>query len=131
MTLQKVEVHHEAEQLAKNKCEFDLNNRHCKALKTTIEGLGMITEWNASLKFVPMSTALSQPFLILMEPTLFRFFTACASKPSTLLKTLISFSGMQACAIVYLSYLSFFEHASASFISVGYLLHQHCQHWFD
>jgi hypothetical protein len=39
----KIEAHREAEQLAKNKCEFDFIDTHCKALETTIEGLGMIT----------------------------------------------------------------------------------------
>ena len=39
----KVEAHHEAEQIAKNECEFNFIKSHCKVLKTMIEGLGKIT----------------------------------------------------------------------------------------
>jgi hypothetical protein len=39
----KIEAHREVEQLAKKKREFDFIDTHCKVLKTTIEGLGMIT----------------------------------------------------------------------------------------
>jgi hypothetical protein len=46
----KIELHCETEQLAKNKREFDFINTHCKALKTTIEGLGMITGMVCILK---------------------------------------------------------------------------------
>jgi hypothetical protein len=39
----KIEVHCEAEQLAKNQRKFDFVETHRKLLKTTIEGLGMIS----------------------------------------------------------------------------------------
>ncbi len=43
----KLKVHCKAEQHAKNECEFDFVETHRKLLKTTIEGLGMISgmEW--------------------------------------------------------------------------------------
>jgi len=44
--LVKVNAHHNAEQVARNKREFDFVESHNKAIKTTIEGLGRI--WNAS-----------------------------------------------------------------------------------
>ncbi len=47
--IKKIEAHSEAEQLAKNKLEFDFINVHCKAT-TTIEGLGMITEMECIVK---------------------------------------------------------------------------------
>ena len=39
----KVEAYWEAEQIAKNECKFDFIKSHCKVLKTTIEGHGIIT----------------------------------------------------------------------------------------
>ena len=39
----KLEAHCEAEQQAKNEREFDFVETHCKLLKTTIKGLGMIS----------------------------------------------------------------------------------------
>jgi hypothetical protein len=41
--LAKLKAHCEAEQQAKNECEFDFVETHCKLLKTTIKGLGMIS----------------------------------------------------------------------------------------
>jgi hypothetical protein len=46
----KVEVHHEAEQIAKNEREFDFIESHCKVLKTTVEGLGKITGMDCIMK---------------------------------------------------------------------------------
>ncbi len=46
----KIEAHCEAEQLAKNKCEFDFIDTHRKVLKTTIEGLGMISGMECIVK---------------------------------------------------------------------------------
>ena len=46
----KIEAHREAEQLAKNKREFDFVEAHRKILKTTIEGLGMISGMECIVK---------------------------------------------------------------------------------
>ena len=46
----KIEAHREAEQLAKNEREFDFVDTQRKALKTTIEGLGMITGMECVVK---------------------------------------------------------------------------------
>jgi hypothetical protein len=46
----KIKAHREAEQLAKNKREFDFIDMHCKVLKTTIEGLGMIAGMECIVK---------------------------------------------------------------------------------
>jgi hypothetical protein len=46
----KLEAHHDAEQIAKNEREFDFIESHCKALKTTIEGLGKITSMECIVK---------------------------------------------------------------------------------
>jgi hypothetical protein len=46
----RVEASHEAEQVAKNELEFDFIDAHCKALKTTIEGLGKITSMDCIVK---------------------------------------------------------------------------------
>jgi hypothetical protein len=43
-------VYREAEQIAKNECEFDFIESHRKALKTTIEGLGKITSMDCIVK---------------------------------------------------------------------------------
>ena len=42
--------HREAEQHAKNEREFDFVEMHCKILKTTIEGLGMISGMECVVK---------------------------------------------------------------------------------
>jgi hypothetical protein len=39
-----------AEQQAKNECEFDFVESHCKLLKTTIEGLGKISSIECVVK---------------------------------------------------------------------------------
>ena len=46
----KIKAHHEAEQLAKNEREFDFVEAHRKILKTTIEGLGMISGMECIVK---------------------------------------------------------------------------------
>ncbi len=46
----KIEAHREVEQLAKNKRGFDFIEMHCKVLKTTIEGLGMMTGMECIIK---------------------------------------------------------------------------------
>jgi hypothetical protein len=46
----KLEAHCEAEQQAKNECEFDFVETHCKLLKTTIEGLGMVSGMERVMK---------------------------------------------------------------------------------
>jgi len=46
----KIEAHCEAEQLAKNECEFDFVEAHHKILKTTIEGLGTISGMECIVK---------------------------------------------------------------------------------
>jgi hypothetical protein len=46
----KIEAHREAEQLAKNEREFDFVEEHRKILKTTIEGLGMISGMECIVK---------------------------------------------------------------------------------
>jgi hypothetical protein len=46
----KIEAHREAEQLAKNEREFDFVEAHRKLLKTTIEGLGMISGMECIVK---------------------------------------------------------------------------------
>ena len=46
----KIKAHREAEQLAKNELEFDFVDTQCKALKTIIEGLGMITGMECIVK---------------------------------------------------------------------------------
>jgi hypothetical protein len=46
----RVEAHREAEQIAKNKREFDFIETHHKVLKTTIEGLGKITSMDCIVK---------------------------------------------------------------------------------
>jgi hypothetical protein len=46
----KIEVHREAEKLAKNKQEFDFVEAHHKLLKTTIEGLGMMSGMECIVK---------------------------------------------------------------------------------
>ncbi len=79
----KIKTHHEAEQLARNKYEFNFIDTNCKVLKTTIKGLGMITE-----NFAPTSIASSQLSLILMAATPFRSSTTCASRQLTLLRVL-------------------------------------------
>ncbi len=46
----KLEAHREAEQQAKNEREFDFVETHSKLLKTTIEGLGMISKMECVVK---------------------------------------------------------------------------------
>jgi hypothetical protein len=46
----KIKAHHEAEQLAKNNHNFNSIDMHCKVLKTTIKGLGMITGMECIVK---------------------------------------------------------------------------------
>jgi hypothetical protein len=46
----KLEAHREAEQHAKNEREFDFVKMHCKILKTTIKGLGMISGMECVVK---------------------------------------------------------------------------------
>ncbi len=46
----KIEAHCEAEQLAKNKREYDFVDTHCRVLKTTIKGLGMIPGMECIIK---------------------------------------------------------------------------------
>ncbi len=46
----KLEAHRKAEKIAKNECKFDFIESHCKALKTTIEGLGKITSMVCIIK---------------------------------------------------------------------------------
>jgi hypothetical protein len=46
----KIKVHRKAEQLDKNKRKFDFIDMHHKVLKTTIEGLGMITGMECIIK---------------------------------------------------------------------------------
>jgi hypothetical protein len=46
----KLEAHHEAEQIAKNKHEFNFIESQRKALKTTIEGLGKIASMECIVK---------------------------------------------------------------------------------
>ena len=46
----KVEAYCKAEQIAKNECEFNFIESHCKALKTMIEGLDKITSIDCIVK---------------------------------------------------------------------------------
>jgi hypothetical protein len=46
----KLKAHYEAEQQAKNEHEFDFVKTHCKLLKTTIKGLGMISGMECVVK---------------------------------------------------------------------------------
>jgi hypothetical protein len=46
----KIKAHCEAEQLAKNECNFHFIDTHCNVLKTTIKGLGMITGMECIIK---------------------------------------------------------------------------------
>jgi hypothetical protein len=48
--LAKLKAHREAEQQAKNEHGFDFVETHCKLLKTTIEGLGMISRMECVVK---------------------------------------------------------------------------------
>jgi hypothetical protein len=49
--LGKVNAYRKAEQVARNKCESDFVESHCKALKTTNEGLGKIHSMDCIVKF--------------------------------------------------------------------------------
>ncbi len=46
----KIKAHCKAEQLSKNECKFNFIDTYCKVLKTTIEGLGMITGMECIIK---------------------------------------------------------------------------------
>jgi hypothetical protein len=46
----RVDTSREAKQVATNEHEFDFIDAHCKALKTTIEGLGKITSIDCTVK---------------------------------------------------------------------------------
>ena len=48
--LEKVNSHRDAKQVARNKREFDFVESHCKAIKTTIEGLGKIQNMECIVK---------------------------------------------------------------------------------
>ncbi len=48
--LGKISAYCNAEQVAKNECKFDFVKSHCKTLKTTIEGLGKISNMDCIVK---------------------------------------------------------------------------------
>ena len=76
----KIEAHREAEQLAKNEREFDFVEAHRKILKTTIEGLGMISGMECIVKICANVCCVFTAFLISMAVIQFRFSIACASR---------------------------------------------------
>jgi hypothetical protein len=76
----KIEAHREAEQLVKNEREFDFVQAHCKILKTTIKGLGMISGMECILRICANVCCVFTAFLISMAVIQFRFSIACASR---------------------------------------------------
>jgi hypothetical protein len=127
----KIKAHREAEQLAKNKHEFDFMDTHCKFLKTTIKSLGMITGMECFVKICTnvccIVTALfdidgSNPVPLL--------YSVCI-KTIDFVKSL-DFIQWHAIMHAHISQLPFIflKHASAGFITIGNLLHQHCEYQF-
>ncbi len=61
----KIEVHCKAEQLAKNECKFDFVKAHCKHLKTTIKGLGMISGRECIVKICANVCCIVTAFIVI------------------------------------------------------------------
>jgi hypothetical protein len=71
----KIKAHCEAEPLAKNEHKFDFVKAHCKLLKTTIEGLGMISGMECIVKICANICCIVAVFLNIdaINPILFHY----------------------------------------------------------